>query len=121
MRDGFNSYLIEDDIFPIKDNSYDSLLMDNVIEHIEDPLKILSGCSRVLKKKGIFVLGTPGLKGYQIYDDHKIYYDEKKLINLLRSLNFEHKKTIYKSFKFRYFDKLLRQYCMYTVFSNNKN
>ena len=43
--------------WPIKDKTYDILFASNVMEHISDPLFILTESFRVLKKKG-FIIGT---------------------------------------------------------------
>ncbi len=118
---GYQTYLIKNNKISVIDSTYESLLLDNVIEHINNPNYLLTECKRILKNDGIIIIGTPGLKGYNSQQDHKVYYDEEKLIKLMLSLNFIHLKTYFKPIKLNLLDKLLKQYCMYSIFINKKN
>ncbi len=40
-------------------NYFDYVTMDQVIEHVTNPLEILRGAAKVLKPQGIVILGTP--------------------------------------------------------------
>jgi SAM-dependent methyltransferase len=53
----FNDALYEDCFF-------DFVTMDQVIEHVTDPLTTLSGISRILKKGGIAILSCPNASGW---------------------------------------------------------
>jgi len=44
---------------PIPDESFDFIIMDNVIEHLYDPRRLLTECHRVLRKGGSIVVLTP--------------------------------------------------------------
>ena len=44
---------------PIKNNSYDTVLMLQVLEHIDDPLTALMEANRVLKTGKYLILSTP--------------------------------------------------------------
>jgi ubiquinone/menaquinone biosynthesis C-methylase UbiE len=46
----------------IPDNTFDAITMNHVIEHVYDPVKLLSECRRILKPKGILVAITPNTK-----------------------------------------------------------
>ena len=44
--------------------SYDAVIMNHVIEHVHDPISILSECLRILKPNGILVLTTPNSESF---------------------------------------------------------
>ena len=119
-KEGFKAYLIKKNKIPVKERAYDSLLMDNVLEHIQNPNNLLLECKRIIKADGILIIGVPGKKGFKSEVDHKIHYDQKKLISKLENFRFQHVKTFYKPFKLDILDNLLRQYCMYSIFRFQK-
>lgn len=45
-------------------NYFDYVTMDQVIEHVTNPLEILRGATKVLKPQGIVILGTPNSNGW---------------------------------------------------------
>lgn len=47
------------DKLPFEDNSFDTIIAGDVIEHVENPSYLLREINRVLKEKGIFLLSTP--------------------------------------------------------------
>lgn len=51
---------------PFKDDSFDSALLLQVLEYIDDPQKVLSEISRILRRNGILILSVPFL--YPIHD-----------------------------------------------------
>lgn len=120
INDGFNAFVIKKDKISVKDNTYDSLLMDNVLEHIQNPDNLLFECKRIIKTGGLFIIGVPGKKGFESEKDHKIHYNETKLVSKLNNFKFEHIKTFYKPFKLNLLDKYMKQYCMYSVFKSIK-
>lgn len=54
-------YLIENDNWPIGDNSVDLCVCDSALEHIPNPEKFFSECSRILKPGGYFCARTPNV------------------------------------------------------------
>ena len=44
------------DKLPFSDKSFDTLVLDNVIEHISDPFPLLRECGRVLKPMGTIIM-----------------------------------------------------------------
>jgi ubiquinone/menaquinone biosynthesis C-methylase UbiE len=44
---------------PFRDSTFDAIFMVNVLEHVADQEKVLSECSRVLKKNGTWFAVTP--------------------------------------------------------------
>ena len=47
------------DRIPYPDNTFDTVLCGDVIEHVENPSQLLRECNRVLKKQGKLILSTP--------------------------------------------------------------
>jgi SAM-dependent methyltransferase len=60
---------------PFRDNSFDLVISFNSLDHCEDPTKVLSEISRVLKRNGIFYLGIHVRSEY----GHLIFEVMKKL------------------------------------------
>ena len=113
---GVPAGLIVDDKLPYENSKFDSVLLDNVIEHIEQPDKILREINRILKLNGYLVVGVPGELGFKSEVDHKIFYGEAELQAALEPFGFKRKNHFYAPFKSDYFDKNLRQYCLYMRF-----
>jgi len=104
------------DCLPFDDDSFDSVLLDNVLEHLDSPASLLSEIKRVLCENGSLLIGVPGEKGYDSDSDHKQFYNEKRLIKCLIDSGFFVDKVFYTPFKFKWFDKNISQYCLYGVF-----
>ncbi|MGC2048821.1 MAG: class I SAM-dependent methyltransferase [Gallionella sp.] len=68
-----------DGAFPVADGAFDACILDNVLEHIEDPRRTLDECYRITGKEGGLVIAVPGIRGYKSDDDHKRFYDAKAL------------------------------------------
>ena len=109
--------LIVNDEISFKDSSFDSAILDNVIEHIYDPLPLLKEIKRILTKDGNLIIGVPGRLGFKKDRDHKVFYDKKKLTTLLRELNFEVKHFFYTPFKSDLLSDHLKIYCVSVVFN----
>ena len=75
--------LMSSDYLPFNNDSFDSVLLDNVLEHIDNPACLLNEIKRVLCKDGFLLIGVPGEKGYDSDPDHKQFYNEKRLIKCL--------------------------------------
>lgn len=109
------AYVMKPDIIPFRDETFDSVLLDNVLEHIEKPSLLFKEIRRVLKPDGILLIGVPGIKGYQSDDDHKVFYDKKKLHTLAQKNRFNVNHFFYTPLiKSKFLSKQLRQYCIYT-------
>ena len=113
---GLNVISFEDGKIGFDDDSFDGVVLDNVLEHIEDPSMLLYEIRRVLKNDGTFIIGVPGVKGYQSDPDHKCFYDDQKLSSIER-FGFKEKKSFYTPlFKSKLLSERIRQYCIYKVF-----
>lgn len=51
------------DHLPFDSESFDSVLIDNVLEHIEDPNSLLAEIKRVIRPNGGLLIGVPGVLG----------------------------------------------------------
>ncbi len=109
------AYLIEDG-FPFPEKAFDSVLLDNVLEHLEEPSIVLDEVRRVLKDGGRFVVGVPGEKGYASDPDHKVFYDKEGLRALMKSYGFREETTFCTPVDLKFLSKKLRQYCLYGVY-----
>jgi len=115
-KNGHQSYLYTEPPYDFNDSSFDSALIDNVIEHIWDPANIIKEIYRILKPGGLSVVGVPGKVGFEAHSDHKVFYDENSLIKLMDENNFEKVKLFYTPFKSEYFSDNWGAYCLYGVF-----
>jgi SAM-dependent methyltransferase len=80
---GLNVQLIGDDgAFPVADGAFDACVLDNVLEHIDDPRRTLDECHRITRKDGGLIVAVPGIRGHESDSDHKKFYDEKALRSL---------------------------------------
>jgi len=77
---GLNVRLIGDDgTFPVADGAFDVCVLDNVLEHIDDPRRTLDECYRITRDCGGLIVSVPGIRGHASDSEHKKFYDEKAL------------------------------------------
>lgn len=113
-----NIKLIEgkaDNRIELKSNSFDLVTALALIEHVENPGKMVKEAYRLLKKGGLFLITTPsvsskpileflafklGVISYEEIKDHKRYYDIKSLKLLLIDSGFKANKININSFEF---------------------
>ena len=83
MAAGLSVQLIGDDgAFPVADGAFDACVLDNVLEHIDDPRRTLDECYRITRNDGGLIIAVPGIRGYESDGDHRKFYDEKALRSL---------------------------------------
>jgi len=110
------SLLNPGDVYPFDNDSFDYIVMDNVLEHILDPNHDLKEIYRMLKSGGAVIIGVPGEKGYTSDPDHKVYYDKKSLIALLNKYDFKYEHGFYAPLPFLSLSKKISQFCFYGFF-----
>lgn len=95
-------------------NFFDIIIAYHVIEHTENPHKMISDLSSLLKTNGILIIGTPNrsclaesiFKGnFRLYSkEHLIIFSKQSLRNLISKYNFKIFKEEYPYFKTKYFN-----------------
>ncbi len=113
---GLDSHHMSVDVLPFEEGSFDGVVLDNVLEHLNSPENLLVDIHRVLKPNGVLLVGVPGWRGYVADSDHKIFYDEKLLVSTLNSVGYRLNKIFYMPFKSKLLAESMRQYCVYGVF-----
>lgn len=116
---GFNAVLIQEENWPFEAETFDSALLDNVLEHIPDPHSILNSIKKVLKPRGRLVVGVPGPVGFAHDSDHKVFYTEEKLIKLMKSEGFKCIDNFHMPLKSTFLENRIYQYCYYLTFIKN--
>ena len=112
---GLNAHHAEPGVLPFESASFDTILLDNVLEHISDPTELCKEIKRVLKINGRLIVGIPGLKGYSSDPDHCVNYSKEGLLKLFSNYGFVFKKqfstpSIVAS---DYLSKNSKRYCVY--------
>jgi len=54
---------------PFEKGAFDAIVLNDVIEHLPDPLSTLEHCARLLAPDGLFMIQTPEYKEHLNYDD----------------------------------------------------
>lgn len=88
----------------LKPNAFDVALLISVLEHLWDPLAVLSGCREWLRPGGVLIVNVPTWRGKVFLefsafrlgaspktemDDHKMYYDKRDLWPLIVKAGFK--------------------------------
>lgn len=114
---GAKAVLMQPDKLPFANGEFDSVLMDNVLEHIADPERLLSEVRRVLRPQGRLLVGVPGVRGWASDADHKIPYDAGALTARMEAAEFKPLESFYTPlWRSAWLDRHLRQYCLYGLF-----
>ncbi|PIS09359.1 hypothetical protein COT75_01635 [Candidatus Beckwithbacteria bacterium CG10_big_fil_rev_8_21_14_0_10_34_10] len=106
-----NSYFNTENFTSLELFKQDIVLMLAVLEHLDEPFKIVKNLSKHLNKKGRIIITTPDKKAKTILElgvkirifsrqnkDHKHYFSKKELIQLAKEADLEVK--YYQSFEF---------------------
>jgi 2-polyprenyl-3-methyl-5-hydroxy-6-metoxy-1,4-benzoquinol methylase len=73
---------LEDQAYP--SDSFDAITMSHIIEHVHDPLSLLSECRRILKPGGHLVIVTPNSKswGHQRFGANWMHLDPPRHLHI---------------------------------------
>ena len=116
---GQDSQVMVPDFLPFGGASFDSVLLDNVLEHIAEPPPLLSEIRRVLRPHSVVLIGVSGLRGQGCDFYHKVFYDEAGLAATAERNGF----NVVSVFQMPigrsvYLIRHLRQYCIYSVWQS---
>jgi len=121
---GLEVQLVKDGIIPHPESSVDSVIMDNVLEHIPpaDVDRTIGEIMRVLRPGGTLLIGVPGIRGYAADSDHKCFYTETDVINLLSGYGANPKDVLHAPLRSQWANRHMSQFCVYISFeTSNKN
>jgi SAM-dependent methyltransferase len=114
---GVEAHLMTSDQLPFAAGAFESVLMDNVLEHLADPGPLLGEVHRVLTPSGRLLIGVPGRKGWDSDTDHKVRYDANSLVGTSTRRGFNHLESFYTPlWCSAWLDVNVRQYCIYACF-----
>ncbi len=116
---GLDVQVMEVDQIPFADEEFNSIILDNVLEHIENPVPILTEVQRVLNHDGILIVGVPGTLGYSKDPDHKVFYSKEYLVETVTSSGFDVQQVFAMPLNLKWLDSRMSQYCIYGVFRKN--
>ena len=114
---GLDVQLSKPGALPFSDRLFDSVMLDNVLEHLPDPTDLINEIGRVLKNSGILIVGVPGIKGYANDPDHKIFYDKDSLVSTIESFGYETENIL--NIPFPGLSNILNSYCIFGIFRSN--
>ena len=80
LENGLEAIHSPNPVFSMPSQAFDSVVFDNVIEHLDDPSDILAEISRVIRQHGTLIIGVPTFAGFHSQADHKIFYDEQNVL-----------------------------------------
>jgi SAM-dependent methyltransferase len=114
---GLDALVMEPDVLPFEDASFESALLDNVLEHIAQPDALLRELRRVLRPQGLLLIGVPGVLGWDSDPDHKVRYDEGSLVKALRTHDLAPVEIFHAPlWQSAWLSRRVRQYCLFGLF-----
>ena len=108
--------ITENDIFPVSDCQFDACVLDNVLEHIENPDFTLNECYRITKKGGGLIIAVPGLRGFKSDSDHKVFYGLNHLLKLDDRWQLRYSFSLPFIVKIEMLSKFVKQYCLVAIY-----
>ena len=100
----FHEGTIEGTLPKLANRTFDAVLLISVLEHLRDPLLVISAVRDLLKPSGVLLINVPTWRGKAFLefsafrlglspkvemDDHKMYYDKRDLWPLLVRAGFK--------------------------------
>lgn len=113
---GLEAQLMELDRLPFGTGAFQGAMLDNVLEHLLDPLPLLREIRRVLAAPAVLVVGVPGRRGYDSEPDHKRFYDARALGEVVASAGFRQTRLLRMPVGIPGLERWMKEYCLYGVF-----
>jgi len=105
---------------PFDDNSFDTIVSTQVLEHVEKPWIMIDQIYRVLKKDGVCLVSCPFLVPYHPDPGDYFRYTKAGLISLFKNTGFEIIECEYYGKFFTVFEELIR-FLFFSRFKAYKN
>ncbi len=80
---------------PFEEDSFDGILLNNVLEHLERPDDAFFEIKRVLRHKGKLLIEVPGKKGFLYDKTHLLSWEKENTSALVERWGFREIKTCY--------------------------
>jgi SAM-dependent methyltransferase len=74
---------------PFDDNSFDGVLLNNILEHLEKPGVAFLEIKRVLRNDGKLLIELPGKKGFYYDKTHVKFWGKKEIVDFLEKWSFK--------------------------------
>ncbi|HVF71480.1 MAG TPA: class I SAM-dependent methyltransferase [Chthoniobacterales bacterium] len=100
----FHENTIEEALPKLGGQTFDAILLISVLEHLAEPLAVITAAREMLKPRGVLLINVPTWRGKAFLefsafrlglspkvemDDHKMYYDKRDLWPVLVRAGFE--------------------------------
>ena len=92
---------------PFRDNAFDGVLLNNVLEHLTAPDQAFSEITRVLRDSGRLMIELPGKKGFFYDKTHVRFWRDKDIVPFLEQRNFRMIRVYYFPVPFEYAGNIL--------------
>lgn len=80
---------------PFDADSFDGVLLNNVLEHIDEPDRLFREITRVLRDNGRLAIELPGSKGFSHDKTHVRFWGKSDIVPFLRDKGFCNIRTSY--------------------------
>ena len=101
-RNNTNHIICDCSKLPFKDNIFDTIIADNVIEHIDNDFSVIIEFERTLKTEGTIILSVPTYNFlwtlHDTFAHHKRRYDKNMMNELVKQSNLRIARIFYWNF-----------------------
>ena len=103
--------------FPVVEGSFPSCIIDQVLEHVIDPVYLISQSYKSLSPGGQLIVGLPCEKGFLADPDHKVFYSADSIVTLVTSCtDLVHIRSFFFPVNLRFVGRFLSANYLYVIF-----